>query len=85
MSEAKTYRLDDALKALGGLREAAGQGPEMFPVEAFVGMISDEVETLRAQGKSDEEIVGLVRSSSGIELSVEELRQNYASPERRRG
>ena len=79
MGEGKMYKLDEALRALTGLREAAGLGPEMFPVQAFVGMISDEVETLRGQGRSDEEIVGLVRESSGIEISVGELRENFAS------
>ena len=85
MNGAKMYRLDEALRALGGLREAAGLGPEMFPVQAFVGMISDEVEALREQGRSDEEIVGLIAASSGIGLSPDELRENFASAEKRGG
>ncbi len=47
----KTYPIEQALRAQKALREAAGLGPEMFPVEAFVGMISDEIEQLRSQGR----------------------------------
>lgn len=49
----ETYPIDQALRAQRALREAAGLGPEMFPIEAFVGMISDEIEQLRARGKTD--------------------------------
>lgn len=77
------YSLGESLKALHALREAAGMAPEEFPVEAFVGMISDEVEALRGLGRTDEEIVGLIRESSGIEITAGELRENYASPEER--
>ncbi len=46
-------------------------------------MISDEVEQLRSQDKSDQDIVDLVRSSSGIEITPEELAEHYAPPEAR--
>lgn len=55
--EMKTYPLDQALRAQRALRDAAGLGPETFPVEALVGMISDEIDHLRSQGKTDGEIV----------------------------
>ncbi len=58
-------------------------GRSCFPLPAFVGMISDEVDTLRGQGKSDEDIVELVRASSGIEISTGELRENFATAEQR--
>ncbi len=77
--------LVEALKAQQALRNAAGMGPEIFPLQAFVGMISDEVEALRAAGKSDAEIVALIRESSGIEIAEKELAENYATPEQRHG
>ncbi len=40
-----------ALKAQSALRNAAGLEPEQFPLEAFVGMISDEIQILREQGR----------------------------------
>lgn len=79
----RTFSLDEALKAQRALREAAGLGEEKFPVEAFVGMISDEVESLRKNGKSDDEIISIIRRSSAIEITPAELRDNYASPEQR--
>jgi hypothetical protein len=55
----KIYPIDQALRAQNALREAAGLGPEMFPIEAFVGMVSDEIQRLRSQGKNDSEIAAL--------------------------
>ena len=78
-----TYPVEEAIRAQKALRELAGLGPEMFPVEAFVGMISDEVETLRKQGHSDEEIARTIAASSKIVITPAEIAANYASPEER--
>ncbi len=83
MSAMKTYPLEEALKAQKSLRDAAGLAPEQFPVEAFVGMISDEIEQLRGRGKSDEDIASIIRESSAIRITAEEIREHYASPEER--
>ncbi len=79
----KTYPIDQAIRAQQALREAAGLGPEMFPVEAFVGMISDEIEKLRSPGKTDSEIAGLIAKNSSIQITAEEISANYASSEDR--
>ncbi len=79
----KTYPIDQALRAQSALREAAGLGPEMFPIEAFVGMISDEIDTLRSQGKTDSEIAELITENSSIRITADEISANYASPEER--
>ncbi len=81
--EAKTYPVEEAVRAQKALRELAGLGPEMFPVQAFVGMISDEVETLRGQGHSDEEIARTIAANSKIVITADEIASNYASPEQR--
>ena len=83
MSTPKTYPLVEALKAQKSLRDAAGLAPEQFPVQAFVGMISDEIEILRQRGKTDEEIASLIRSGSTIEITAAELAEHFASPEER--
>ena len=80
---AKTYPVEEAVKAQKALRAAAGMGPEQFPVEAFVGMISDEIEALRKRGMSDGEIASVIEKNSGIEISAEEIGANYAAPEER--
>lgn len=79
----KVYPVEEAVRAQRALREMAGLGAEMFPVEAFVGMISDEVETLRKQGHSDEEIAQTICAHSKISIKGEEITENYASPEMR--
>ena len=79
----KTFPIDQALRAQAALRNAAGLGPEMFPVQAFVGMISDEVEHLRSQGMSDADIAELIASNSDIEISATDISENYAPPELR--
>lgn len=82
-SKGKTYPIEDALNAQRALRKSAGLPPEEFPIEAFVGMISDEIEALRKQGKSDEDVAQVVRENSKIEISAAEIARNYAPPEQR--
>lgn len=82
-AEEKTYPVQEALRAQEALRKLAGLGAEQFPIQAFVGMISDEVETLRTLGHSDETIAQTIMANSGIEITAAEIAANYASPERR--
>ncbi len=83
MSISRSYPVEEAIKAQRSLRDAAGLEPERFPVQAFVGMISDEIESLRKRGKTDEEIAAIIRNNSTIEISAAEIVEHYASPERR--
>ncbi len=80
----RVYPVEEAVRAQKALREAAGLGPEMFPVQAFVGMISDEIEALRGRGMTDEAIAGLIESSSNIRITASEIAAHYASPGERR-
>lgn len=77
------YPVEEAVRAEKALREAAGLGPEMFPVQAFVGMISDEIEALRKRGQSDEAIARLIAAHSAIRITAAEIAEHYASPEER--
>lgn len=83
MPTPKMYPVEEAVKAQKALRSLSGQGPEMFPIQAFVGMISDEVEVLRNLGKSDEEIASVIRQHSSIEITPQQLAEHYAPPELR--
>lgn len=78
-----SYPIAEALKAQRALRESAGLEEETFPLEAFVGMVSDEIESLRKRGKSDEEIAAIIRSNSAIEVTADQIREHYATPEQR--
>lgn len=80
----KTYSVEEAVKAQSALRAAAGLEPEAFPVQAFVGMISDEIEHLRRMGHSDEEIARVIATNSKIEITATEIAEHYAPPEQRR-
>ncbi|HEY9126095.1 MAG TPA: hypothetical protein VIM62_03170, partial [Acidobacteriaceae bacterium] len=62
-----------------------GLEPEQFPVQAFVGKISDEIELLRGRGKSDGEIAEIIRSNSAIQITPEAIARYYAPPEERPG
>lgn len=83
MSTTRMYPVEEALKAQQALRALSGQGPELFPVEAFVGMISDEVEVLRESGKTDAEIARIIEQCSAIRITADEIAEHYAGPERR--
>ena len=83
MCAVKTYPVEEAMKAQKSLRDAAGLEPEQFAVQAFVGMISDEIEMLRKHGKTDDQIALIIRSNSAIEITAAEIAENYASPEER--
>ena len=85
VEEKQPIVLTEALRAQKALRDLAGLPPETFPVEAFVGMISDEVEALRRRGHDDEAIAAVIRESSGIRISAAEIQANYAPPELRHG
>lgn len=46
-------------------------------------MISDEIESLRKHGKSDDEIASLFQQNSAIEITAAEINEHYAPPEER--
>jgi hypothetical protein len=46
-------------------------------------MISDEIDSLRQAGKTDDQIAALVTRNSAIQISGEEITQNYASAKQR--
>ena len=83
MESKKMFPVEEAIQAQKALRELGGLGPEIFPMEAFVGMISDEIEHLRKLGHSDAEIEATIRRNSKIEITAAEIAENYASPEDR--
>jgi hypothetical protein len=83
MEPTKSYPLEEALQAQKALRDLAGLPTETFPIEAFVGMISDEVEHLRNLGHTDAQIAEVISKNSKIEITAGEILANYAPPEQR--
>lgn len=84
MTSETTFKLEQALAAQQALRASLGLREEVFPVEAFIGMISDEIEASRTAGRDDSPIVALVAQVTGKMISVADIRQFYATPDRRR-
>jgi hypothetical protein len=78
-----TFSGRDAAEAQTALREALGLAPERFPVQAFIGMISDEIEQLRAKGQDDAAIAKLVSAVTGKMIDPAIITANYATPEQR--
>jgi hypothetical protein len=79
-TSARSYPIEEALRAQQALRAAAGLSRELFRIPAFVGMVSDEIEALRKLGRTDEQIAHIVCQSSAIEVTAAEIAVNYASP-----
>ena len=84
MSERTTFTAEQAVRAQRELRAALGLGEEAFPLSAFVGMISDEIQQTREAGRSDQEVIDIVAKATGSEIAAEDLARFYASPEDRR-
>ncbi len=85
MSGETTFKLGEALAAQDAMRRSLGLAEELFPVEAFIGMISDEIEESRRAGRSDRAIVDLVRDTTGKTVTVEDIARYYVPPEERPG
>lgn len=82
-SSKKSYSLEEALRAQKALRDLVGLAPETFPIESFVGMVSDEIEELRRRGYDDEEIAKVIRDNSAIQINKADIIKNYAPPQDR--
>ena len=83
MPEQTGFTIEQALAAQRAMRETLGLGEEIFPVPAFVGMVSDEIQQMREGGKSDREIAALIERTTGKTISLEDLARFYAPPEKR--
>ena len=79
----QAFTAEQAATANTALRAALGLPPERFGLEQFVGMMSDEIEQLRAAGRTDAEIADLLRDQVGVEVPPEAITRFYAAPERR--
>ena len=77
------FTAQQAAAANTALRAALGLGPQQFGIEQFVGMISDEVEQLRAAGKTDSDIANVLSSSIGVTVDSADIARYYAPPEER--
>ncbi len=78
-----TFTGQQIATAQTALRTALGLSAERFPVQAFIGMISDEIEQLRSMGHDDTAIAALVSDATGASIAADAITRFYASPEAR--
>ena len=83
MSSPTSFTAEQAVRAQRELRAALGLGDEAFPLPAFIGMISDEIQQMREAGRSDQEVLRIVEAATGQTISPEDLARYYASPQDR--
>ena len=83
MADEEGFTAEQVAAATGTLRAALGLPAERFGTEAFVGMISDEIEALRAAGKTDGDIAGILAKSTGMKIGAEAITEFFAGPDER--
>jgi hypothetical protein len=84
MTEPTGFTIEQAIGAQRALRAALGLGDEIFPLPAFVGMISDEIEQMREAGHSDAGVIRIIADATGRTITGDDLARYYAPPDRRR-
>ena len=83
MPDTVRFTIDQAVGAQGALRQALGLDPETFPLPAFIGMISDEIQQMREAGRSDSDILAIISQATGVTVAADDLTRFYAGPEQR--
>ena len=84
MAADEGFTADQTASATTALRAELGLPAQRFPTETFVGMISDEIEAMRAAGKTDGDIATVLRERCAIDIDAATLARYYASPNDRR-
>ncbi len=77
---APAFSAQEAITVQREMRRALGLAAETFPLPAFIGMISDEIEQFRAVGRSDADVAALIRATTGREVDPADIAKFYASP-----
>lgn len=80
----ETFSAFDAVAVQRELRQELGLDAEVFPLPAFIGMISDEIQLWREAGRTDSEIAEAIRKAIGHKIDAGDIAQFYAPPEERR-
>ena len=73
MTDAPTFTLEQALRARAAIRAELGMGAESFGAEEFVQMTGEEIEAMRADGRSDADIATFVTEASGVRIEASDL------------
>ena len=85
MEDTESFTAEQAAAANKVLRAAVGLAPQTFSKEQFVGMISEEIEQLRAAGHTDGDIAQLLAREVGVRVDPDSIRRYYADSVERLG
>ena len=83
MTDETTFSLAEALAAQKALRDAAGAEDEAFDLADVVGMVSDEIDMLKDQGKSYAEMAALIQTSTGKPVTADDVEKYYVPADER--
>jgi hypothetical protein len=83
VTDDNTFSLAEALAAQKALRDAAGAEDEVFDLADVVGMVSDEIDMLKDQGKSYEEMAALIQSATSKTVTAADVEKYYVPADER--
>jgi hypothetical protein len=83
MKNDTTFTLAEALAAQKAMREAAGAEEEVFELADVIGMVSDEIDLLKEQGRSLEEIAAMVQTATGKTVTAADIEKYYVPADER--
>jgi hypothetical protein len=83
MTDETTFSLAEALAAQKALREAAGAEEEAFDLADVIGMVSDEIDMLKEQGRSADQIAAMVQKSTGKPVTAADVEKYYVPADER--
>ncbi len=84
MTDDSTYSLAEALAAQKALRDAHGAEDEVFDLADVIGMVSEEIDMLKDQGKSYAEMAAMIHTATGKPVTADDIEKHYVPAERTR-
>ena len=80
ITEAKlTFSAQELAQIQRLLREAANEPVESFETEAAMGTLSEEIDTLRRNGMTNDDIAALLTQGAGATITAEQVAQLYGA------
>jgi hypothetical protein len=70
-----------AVQAQRNWRACRGLTPKVFPIQALVELLIDDIRAMREQGRSDEQICQIVQQATARQIRPEDIRAVCAQEE----
>src|SRR5690348_412423 len=79
-----TFTVYQVVRAQKALRSIAKLPDEEFPIQLFIGMLSEEIQALRNRGNTDREIAIVINGAAGVNIEPSDVTQYYVPPKDRK-